>query len=238
MNPALVPVLAALGTSVVNYVGDSFRARKERRLAKQNWYEMAEYNSPARQLQRYKAAGISPAYGGGFTSGNVGMIPDAATTVSTYHAPDVSGELTKYQAFRNAAAENQRIKKSTESLEIENRLKELERKFNEETFDIRSNQLSKNLWNTQYKTDLDRIRVARETDLDMRKLNPELLKYQQTLQNYEQSKTLFDLEKQLKRIELDMNQGGISKSDNVFLRIMYQMFMNNSPLTKKWKNMN
>ena len=65
----LVPAIGAVGSLASTLFTN--KANKKRQ------DEMNDYNSPAAQLERYKQAGMNPAYGAGMSSGNQSSVVQA-----------------------------------------------------------------------------------------------------------------------------------------------------------------
>jgi len=89
--------------------------------------EMNAYNSPAAQLQRYKTAGINPAYGAGMSSGNQTSYAQAQA-VDVGGAVEAGGRATawkqQYQNLKNTKLEEARLNESVRAQQIANTLAE------------------------------------------------------------------------------------------------------------------
>ena len=104
-----IPVLGAVGSLASTLITN--RANKKRQ------EEMNAYNSPAAQLERYKQAGMNPAYGAGMSSGNQSSVVQA-------QAPDV-GAAVDYVG-KNLAWKSQRLNLKTQMLEQDRLAQQIE----------------------------------------------------------------------------------------------------------------
>jgi len=114
--PLLVPALTAAASLASTLFTN--RANKKRQ------EEMNEYNSPANQLARYKAAGMNPGYGAGVSSGNQSSIVQA-------QAPDVGAAVDSgakaiawkehQQNIKGQQLEQERLAQQIESQRLLNR---------------------------------------------------------------------------------------------------------------------
>lgn len=112
---------AAVGGAQVFSTLLNNRANKKRQ------EEMNAYNAPAAQLQRYKEAGMNPAYGAGLSSGN-------QTSYAQAQAVDVGGAVEagsratawkqQYQNLKNTKIEESRLYEQVRAQKIANDLAE------------------------------------------------------------------------------------------------------------------
>jgi len=107
--------------------GQMFSTLLTNRANKNRQEEMNAYNSPASQLQRYKEAGMNPAYGAGMSSGN-------QTSYAQAQAIDVGGAVEagsratawkqQYQNLKNTKIEESRLNEQVRAQKIANDLAE------------------------------------------------------------------------------------------------------------------
>ena len=104
-----IPVLGAVGS-----LGSTLFTNKAN---KKRQEEMNDYNSPAAQLERYRQAGMNPAYGAGMSSGNQSSVVQA-------QAPDVGAAVDN--VGKNLAWKSQRLNLKTQMLEQDRLAQQIE----------------------------------------------------------------------------------------------------------------
>lgn len=236
---SLIPLLAPVVQSGLNFLGDSISARRQRKFAVDAWNQQNEYNSPAAQLQRFKSAGMSPAYGGGISSGNAAPLSQAATTVAKPSFPNMLEVLAQYQSLKNAALEGDRLKAINDGIIIDNGIKQLNSAFLSTTFSDRS-------MSTKFDRLLkDRAYSSADIDLSFKNalsengMNPYLWDYRNKIQSYQlgaqklqQDSELFKINKAIQELTLSNMKLGINQGDNVVLRMLSRFALGDSPLSK------
>lgn len=111
-----------IGTGV-NAVLGMFGAKKERERSWDMWNAQNAYNTPAAQLQRFKDAGINPAYGAAMGSGNAGPVNAGASTTYTAEAPQALVMQLQYQQLKNAKLEGDRMAEVVKGVQLDNAYK-------------------------------------------------------------------------------------------------------------------
>lgn len=162
-NPLPI-VTAAIGLAS-NVIGNLF--------GKANWREQQEYNSPANQMARYRAAGLNPnvIYGaGGVSAGN-------ASTQAPYQAMPISG--SDVLAMANAVKQSKLM-----DAEI--------RKANADALGVTLDNQAKSI-GLQYRDSQERLELAlREADIAYRKGQISLVDYQKAVQSAQAEKLIQD----------------------------------------------
>lgn len=104
-----IPIIGAAGSLFSTLITNHANKKRQE--------EMNAYNSPAAQLERYKQAGMNPAYGAGMSSGNQSSVVQA-------QAPDV-GAAVDYVG-KNLAWKSQRLNLKTQMLEQDRLAQQIE----------------------------------------------------------------------------------------------------------------
>lgn len=76
--------LVNLADTAINSLFGMSQVKKQNDLQMQNWYNMQEYNSPAKQMERLRNAGLNPNLVYGQSSGNVAGNTSPAPEMSRY----------------------------------------------------------------------------------------------------------------------------------------------------------
>lgn len=131
MLPAIIGAAGAIGSTVLGGVLNKSASQDANQLNYRNWIKMQEYNSPSKQKERLRAAGINPAMAlqnGAMDSGNMSSQAPDASVPSYDFSPAAHGIVESsglFQAKRlqdsqirnqDAVTENQMIRNKTQLL--------------------------------------------------------------------------------------------------------------------------
>jgi len=199
----LIPGVA--GTAV-NFLFDAFSANKQRKLAKDAWDKQVEYNSPHAMIQRYKAAGMHPAYGAANFNQAAPTFQNSISSVATAKLPDLTSSMEQYQNTKNLSIRSESMAQEVYNERMKNRL------------------LSESL---QSMIDANKLKPRQQDinyQLSQTKLNNDYMlgvaKFFSMLQNYEQKERMNPLEYLLKDINVKNADIGITTHDSPFLRVL------------------
>lgn len=216
---------------VGNMLSSWLSARRERKLAKENWNEMNAYNSPSAQMARYRAAGMNPAYAsqGGFNSGNASPMPDAASGVAKVEIPNVLNTLQSYYSLKNAQLENSRLSElvTQEQLNTDALRKTHDERVNDYLYNFRKNIADTNMKEMltgNYRKLYDNNQNPFEQQFQLNEK-----RYQMDFARSEREKEMFGITKQLAELDLDWKKLGINPNDNLFIRIITRAFYDRFP---------
>lgn len=229
MLQGLIPLTVA--STLATSVADGIRAKRERKFAKENWDMMNEYNTPKAQMERYREAGINFGYSGSSSINNSAPpLGDAAASVAKVEIPNLLQNFQQYYATKNAALENSRLSE----IVAQNRI---QTDFMNQTLNNRVNIVNEDMLSKFHSNTKSAIQSERMSELHFRKKNPDVLRYDSDLQKYQldqmrmnNEKALFDIDFQLRNLELGRQKVGLTGSDNVFLRMLQRMGTGQSPL--------
>ncbi|WNK14095.1 MAG: DNA pilot protein [Microvirus sp.] len=213
----LVPLLSAVAPAIAQTVGNIFQAKQERKFAKENWNQQNAYNTPAAQLQRYREAGMNPAYGAGMASGNAQPMPPAAASVAKIEIPNILQGLGDYQSLKNQVLEGDRIQAVTQGVVLDNTLK------NRSMLDMLSAASGKGMKGTYESRVYDQMLDPQRKDA-YGLYNPILLKYQLDSQRLNQNTVMNQIDQALGNYAVTQGKFGLNGSDSAFLRVLAQMW--------------
>lgn len=199
------------------------------------WNRANEYNSPASQMQRLKVAGLNPnlAYGSGSVAGNTTSqlpkyqaisAPEMPSPERSVNVPDV---LSRFQDYKIKQAQVDNLAEQNQSLKADNARKLLENDYLQSTLTTRVLQTKLK----QLGVDSDSRRKEEEYLMSNIKSSimrnnynalesSELAKYQLNSQKLFQTKRMDALEYVIKQTEANYAKRGLSKSDDLFLRLI------------------
>lgn len=181
---------------------------------KEMWDAANEYNSPSEQMKRLKDAGLNPnlIYGTGSVVGNTStQTPkyqqhDPQYKHTPVELPNVAGILQQFQDLKIKGAQ-------VDNLTAETRRKEIENFY-----------LAENLGHKNKGLFLENLRKAGLYGQD--KFSPDFTSkafqdspYMKQFQSTTKQKIL---DNQMKQIDINLSKQGVSRSDNVLLRMLIQ----------------
>lgn len=206
MNPVIGAGLITGGSgmlgSIIQNIGNRRLANKAQNFELEMWNKANEYNSPAAQMARYKAAGLNPnlIYGSGVASAG-----NAASAAPKAHIPEYESPINANLAFSvlNSVLDVMRTNAQTNKVEAEtkntvlnydvisNKLQMFESEFDKKLFEAFEKQLD-----YKYKRDVlypyqkDYYKV----NLGKLKSDANIYRNRSTISNYDAllSKELFD----------------------------------------------
>lgn len=172
---------SALATGIQNRKSREFSEMMYNRTRADNlefWRMQNEYNSPERQMQRFKDAGLNPmlAYGGG-NAGQAGDIPTPDVQGAQFRVPEFQGigaagsELAKYfdyeikQAqYSNLLAQNTKLLE--EALLVGTQRTNIEQGTERSKFDLELDRETRNITVEQRQENLRQIQLQNKFNLD------------------------------------------------------------------------
>lgn len=227
-----IPFAGSVIGSGLDFLFGSIAKKKERKLAVENWRMQNEYNSPASQLARYKAAGVNPRFASDMHLVNTGAtLSDDANKV---YKPDIGSQtmnnLANYIDIKHNQAE---MLKSQEQLQQEhiktnilrNTESELIQQAAAKTTDMtaKSKLSSYSEWVRSQMLGEGLVTETLNYQKDAQKMRNDQALTNLNLELGSKKSGLLDLEKALKNFELEDAKTGINKSDSTFLRALRRM---------------
>lgn len=227
-----IPFAGSVIGSGLDFLFGSIAKKKERKLAIENWRMQNDYNSPASQLARYKAAGVNPRF-----ASDMHLVNTSATLsddANKVYQPDIVNKSVNNLANYIDIKHNQvEMMKSQEQLQQETIKTNILRNTEAELIE----QAAAKSLDMKSKGELSSYAAWIRKEMLGEGMVSETLNYQkdaQALRNNEALTTLnlelgrkksglLDLEKALKNFELEDASSGINKSDSAFLRAMRRM---------------
>lgn len=251
MNPALIGAGAQLGATLIGAGFQGIQNRKARRWQERMyerqmrdsialWTMQNEYNSPAAQMERFKAAGLNPnlIYGRG-SSGLAGNIPTPSAPHGKFDPPDLSGlsGLAGYfdMEIKHAQADNLRTQNTV--LYEEAMLKEAQRKridydlgFDTELRSVYADAKRENLRQMKASTRYTLDKNEREAAMNAAGLLESATRVLEIKQRTATSKleakrigqVIRSIQKdvRLKQLDIDWREKGITPSDPLYMRFL------------------
>lgn len=223
---AALPFLINAGSSLLTNVFGIGAAARERKFARENWQKQNEYNSPAAQMARYRAAGMNPGYAsaGGMSAGSASPLPDSANKTHAVEVPNQLDTLKEYFSLKNAELENSRLQELRDQAALET---DSMRKTHDEEVNSRLSKYDQDNSNAQIRN----INFQNLKELFESNNNPEKQRFQQNEGRYqmeyarsEREKELFPITKGLSQLDWDWKKIGVNPNDNIFVRLLSRLF--------------
>lgn len=240
MLGAAVTGLFNLGSQFVSNASSARQNRKNREWQEEMWNKNNAYNTPAMQMQRFKAAGLNPhlIYGQG-SNGNSGAPPSLPPQrpEGQYNFADA---ISAYVSYRKQQTEIDNMKKAKDVMEAEENVKksqtasnlsnaaktDQEREQASKLFDTTYAQAQANLNNTELagkKITVDISKTLADTKLtqsQQKQITQSIQESVQRIKNMQVDNDLKGQEIELKKLEVDLAKKGIYKGDPAYMRIM------------------
>lgn len=242
-NPIVGPVVQA-GSGIISSLLANRAAKKTREankreaeLAYQRQVDMFnkqnEYNSPAEQMKRLRAAGLNEnlVYGNGATNTTAVSTPkyDAPTQQYVSNVPDLGSALSMYQDFRLKNAQINNVNAQTIATERKSDTELITQMLLRMRPDQINAQTKKLLAETNkvesllpYQTEVAKAEADRQSSYTALALQ-RLYNTKATGRNIDQSTELKKQETQYKALQNSLRQMGITESDNYLFRIFARM---------------
>lgn len=224
-----------------NTLGGLFQSIFGNKQAERAWRQQAEYNSPVNQMARLKQAGLNPhlIYGGGVggASGNMNTAPNyTAPTIDTdylskqqqYTANELQQTQIDTAKKQQALIDAQERKVNAEELMTLTNIDKtkLETSFQRDSYNVRLDTLLKSyekvgaeIGNIQQNTakSLADTQLSQEQKL---KVAQEIDNLKQTKVNLQSQNSIYQLDAQLKKLEISLRKQGINPNDPAIMRVI------------------
>lgn len=212
-----VPLVGPLLQSGAQFLFDSIAARKQRKLALENWNRENEYNAPAAMMQRYREAGVNPAYANNMNLSQANStISDDAGVVARAQVPNAMSMLQEYVSLKHGQAE------ATSAAEVAKQEKLKTYLLEKTLWDEIEMKQGKNMAITA-KAKQDWMTTAQKESLFDSGRFGEHMKYNldaTKLFNEQMRGKGISIENAIKNLTLNLNKKGLNASDSTFLRVL------------------
>lgn len=148
VSEALGGIAAAAGSVIGQASSNAASKAAAREAGKQAiklWQMQADYNTPANQVARLRAAGLNPnlIYGGGdANTGNMSHAPAMTEPArKSWDFSQVINSLTAVAQLRNINQQNKNLKAQTDSINADTALKDKTTQLREKELDLKSREL-------------------------------------------------------------------------------------------------
>lgn len=212
-------------------------------LADRQWNKQNAYNTPLKQMERLKLAGLNPnlVYG----NGSVANTADAPKVAEVKESDMGSRSIAQYTDLKQKALQNDILEKQAQyyDAQIRNIDSEISFREGERTANLQSG-TQRNLTETEFK----RLMLINETDrftVDQQGKKQQILESQKRIDNLEQQMRYYpkivqnqlrqgvariaqmnvntqqqEIENQLKQMQSDLRRNGVEVNDNIIMRLV------------------
>lgn len=238
MNPLIGSSLVQTGGNLISNLFNLGQAKKERESRRElaeyqytkdleMWNKANEYNSPAQQMERLKAAGLNPnlVYGNGSVVGNTS--PAQTPRYQAYNPeygridvqlPNVLAMLNQYQDLKQKKAQTDNVQEQNMSIKLDNTQKALNNAYLSKTLDPRVATASLGKQMLWQKLGEQEVKTGFSRAMGLNGQNSLMLKYQLDAQKLMQEQRMNDVDYMLKNINYDLEKRGLSRTDSAFLK--------------------
>lgn len=243
--------ISALGSIVGNIFGNSGAKRRQDRANRQNiefWRMQNEYNHPSAQMARLRAAGLNPnmIYGTSPTSAVGNSDGIAPSKAPEYKIDNPLQDITKFADIRQREAQTNNLSAQNTVLAQEAVLKaaQTQKTLGEGvsakvkgSIDAELRQTSADLVREDLRAK-KAISVQQEVEARFKNqsLKNRLLDIHYRAQNARATLHGTQLSNALKKYEIELNQMGIQKDDNLFLRLLGKAVQQANKPNNKYKS--
>lgn len=245
---AAISALGSVGTAVVNSSGKKKSQERANKYNIEMWNMQNAYNSPASQMARLREAGLNPnlIYGGSGST-QVGNADSPAKMESDFHPMDnpIMG-ITKYADAKKSEATTDNLKAQNTVLTQEALLKasQTAKSLAEGQSAGVKAQIDKEMKNTSMQIMTENLRGMEQQTLGRyldntlkdQSIKPQLMRLGYEVENAKANLEGTQLQNALKKYELELNQYGISKGDNLFFRILGRHYDDAKKYIQSFKN--
>ena len=246
--------LIGAGAGVIGTAFDAIAQIGQNKKAREHQEYMFDkanaYNTPAMQMQRFKAAGLNPhlIYGQG-NSGNSSGVPP----LTTQEAPksNFADIAQNYVANKTQQAQQDQLKKALEVADAEIKLKnaqslnaisgsamtDQQRQQQAELFETVLAQNKMNLATStqsletgviaqeKMRSEIEQLTAnTKLTYAQKEKLGQDMLESKARIDNLRSQNKTMEIERELKQVELNWMRNGFTKTDPIYIRAMQQLF--------------
>lgn len=208
-----IPIVGPILSSGLQFLFDSIAAKRQRKFAQDAWNQQATYNSPVAQMQRYRAAGMNPAYGSANFNATAPTFQNGITAVAAPNAPDFIAAMSHYQDIRNKSVQERSMSQEVENRRLQNYILNNILPERIDTEKMKAKQSAMNY-------DLSAVKLVNDRNLGYLS---QLLKRQEL--DFKSASN--PIQVRLLELMRDLQESGLNSSDSAFLRVLSRKFQGN-----------
>lgn len=220
---------AAAISSLSGFIGQGIENRKNMKLARYSykkdlaqWHRQNAYNSPTQQMARLKAAGLNPnlVYGTGAVGNTTSGGPSFNTPEFNLDTKvDPQTTLALYNSIQETKARTNNINQDTQNKETEGAIKKIEEELIRTNAEKAGIELGVSKETSKYQVEGARLDVEKRLkDLDL--TGAQIAKVKSETKLKDTQNEIAQQEKILKRFEALWAEKGITKADNIWVRVL------------------
>lgn len=235
-NAAIIQGAGNVSAAAVTNSGNRKSQERANEMNLEFWRMQNDYNNPSSQMERLRTAGLNPnlIYGTSPTSavGNAEKIQPSKAT--PYNMPNPMSDIGSYAAVRNTNQQTDNLKAQNTVLTQEAILKAAQtgKTLSEGSSAATKAKVDKALLDTSVQASKENLRSLEQTtignQLDNRlkdqSLKDKVKRIYYEAQHAKSNLKGTNLNNKLKELEIELNQYGIQKGDNLFYRILGRHF--------------